>query len=1613
MDPAEAAPSADQNSRHLVAVCAVADGARGLEGFFKSMPANSGLTFLVSLLGADTTTIQRLARAARMGLQVVHGPTELRPDTVFVAGPGLELVTETSRVRPIAAGPTDGALLRSVASTWGERAIAVVLRGANAHGLADIRAGGGLALMEAPAESTSGGTGSNGELALPVSAMPTAILSFTGASQRPGPPPPPPPDDGDVSILAPLAASLRQAHQFDLGAYKPETVHRRIERRMGLRRVKSLAAYVDIALAEPSELKALYRDLLVGVTVFFRDPQAFSRLADRVLPAMFTEAPDGATVRAWCAGCATGEEPYSIAMLLLAAAAREGRGIGVKVFATDLNRAALAIAAEGRYPATALDGVPPELRDAWMEPTPDGGWSVSQGLRNAVLFSFHDITQHPPFRDIDLMVCRNLLVYLDASAQERALASMYVALRPRGTLFLGPSEALGALAPDFTTLHRDLRIHQKTTERRLLLRTPAISQPARVRGQEATLPPSTTAPYYEQLLARFVPFGILLGERREVLHTFGDAHLLLRTPSGRTTADILQLTSGHLKIALSQLLAEVDAGASVARVGRVPVGSAPVRFFDVTAEPLSTDGRASPGRIITFTPADLAPDPAPAPNYSVEAGAAERVAQLEADLQRLRGSLDAAVAELEAANQGLHATNDQLLSANEELQSTNEELKAVNEELFRVNAEREQKVAELHRVSDHLHNLIAASEVGSIFTDQQARIHLFTPAARAIFNLLPADVGRDLHHITSRIPDDDVFTCLEQVLAGGPPSESRVRTPEGRTFLRRIRPYAELDGTGGGVSLSFVDITDLAAAEAEVRALNTELEARVEARTRDLVLSNERMRLVADHATDGFWDWNLDTDDLYLSRSFGSIFGYAPGELPADRGVLRELVHPDDLERVTTLLDAHRDHGRPYQVSVRYRHKDGSWAWVLSRAAILRDADGTPRRMVGTHTDITTIKRAEEALRDLAHTLEARVAQRTSELAASEEQLRTVFEGAPAGVLVVDEAGTILLANPRLGEIFGYPAAALDGQPVETILPEEVRAAHRAHRAGFAAAPGTRAMGGGRTLYGVHRTGTLVPVEVGLSPVTLRGTSCVVAFVTDVTDRARAELALRQSEARFRATFENAAIGKAVQDPDGRILAVNRAFCALVGYSEAELRGRRLSDLTHPEDLEISSRLNQQLISGALPTIQIEKRFVRADRTVVWAALTKVGLPDAEGHIVETIAEVQELSALKEAARQQALLERKLLEAAKLESLGVLAGGVAHDFNNILSAITANAEILGRAVAGDPALADCAGDVVDASRRAAEICNQLLAYSGRGQFSLADTDLSWLVTDTERLIRLSLGKSVRLDLDLAQGLPAVHVDRAQIQQVIMNLVINGSEAIGDRLGCVSVRTTRISGARAVPPGSDWVALDVSDDGPGIPPETLGRIFDPFFTTKFKGRGLGLAAVQGIVAGHQGTLDVSSEVGRGTRFRMLLPAVRAAVAPSPEPQRTTTPAPPLSGTILVVDDEPGVRRVVRRVLERAGCVVQEAQDGGAAVALFALDPTVQIDLVLLDLTMPGMDGSHTLAQLRKLRPDIPVVLTSGYSESETMAEFVGRGTAGFLKKPFTTGELEDIVRRTLG
>ena len=502
---------------------------------------------------------------------------------------------------------------------------------------------------------------------------------------------------------------------------------------------------------------------------------------------------------------------------------------------------------------------------------------------------------------------------------------------------------------------------------------------------------------------------------------------------------------------------------------------------------------------------------------------------------------------------------------------------------------------------------------------------------------------------------------------------------------------------------------------------------------------------------------------------------------------------------------------------------------------------------------------------------------------------------------------------------------------------------------------------------------------------------------------------LRELEDFKRALDEHAIV--AVTDARGRITYVNEKFCAISKYEREELLGQdhRIINSGH-HSRAFMAQLWRTILAGKVWKGEIKNRA--KDGSHYWVDTTIVPFLGEDGRPVQFVAIRADITQRKEA-------EDALRQSQKLESLGVLSGGIAHDFNNLLTTILGNANLGAMHLPPESPALPYLRQIEQATLRAADLTRQLLAYAGKGRLQVVEVDLNRLVVEMTQLLTVSISKKAMVRYDLAHSLPTISADPSQVQQLVMNLVTNASEAIGEEAsGLITVRTGVQSVDEATNGGllpalplaaGTYVTLEVSDTGCGMAPEVRDRIFDPFFTTKFTGRGLGLSAMLGILRSHHGSLKVYSEVGRGSVFKLYLPAL--VHEHEAQPPRRIGVDWQGHGVLLIVDDEPAARAVARALAEASGFQVREAADGQEAVTLFELRHT-EIRAVLMDLTMPHMDGRQAFLRMHEVDPEVPVVLTSGYSEQDVLGDFLGRGLAGFLAKPYQGGQFQAVLRQAL-
>jgi two-component system, cell cycle sensor histidine kinase and response regulator CckA len=656
----------------------------------------------------------------------------------------------------------------------------------------------------------------------------------------------------------------------------------------------------------------------------------------------------------------------------------------------------------------------------------------------------------------------------------------------------------------------------------------------------------------------------------------------------------------------------------------------------------------------------------------------------------------------------------------------------------------------------------------------------------------------------------------------------------------------------------------------------------------------------------------------------------------------------------------------------------------------MRDAQGRTIGLAGINRDISALRSAIDEIRQ------------------SEELYRSLVDVLPQNIFRKDPQGRFTFVNAAYARLLGRQPGDIIGLTDFDLFPRDLAEKYQRDD--------QRVLQTNRTLETIEKhvtpQGEKLFVQVVKTPLhdSAGKVAGIQAIFWDVTERERAAELAQQQSASMRASID----GMAILDKEGRYIYVNDAHAKVYGFAAPEnLIGKTWEVLYEPAEL---ARFHREI----MPQFAEQGHWhgeATGRRTDGSTFPQEVSLSRIQGGGIVCV--VRDTTDRKQAELDRLALERKLMETKKLESMGVLAGGIAHDFNNLLTAVIGNVSLARMGLPESSPLTGYLDNVEKTALQAADLCKQMLAYSGRGQLATQPVDMNALMRDMENLLRISINKRVVLKLDFADGLPAIEADPSQVRQVLLNLVINASEAIGDRSGVISIRTGIMRADRAyltetyLAPDlaeGNYVFAEVADNGCGMSPETRARVFDPFFTTKFTGRGLGLAAVLGIVRRHHGAIKVYSEPGRGTTFKFLLPC-SAALAEAFSAQTQFLPDWRGSGTALVVDDEETVRSVTAQLMESFGFQVLVAPDGRAGVEAFRAHQD-RITAVILDMTMPHMGGEEAFSEMRRLRPDVKVLLVSGYSEEDATSRFSGKGLAGFLQKPFRADDLREKVRKML-
>lgn len=883
-----------ERSFHIVGIGASAGGLEALESFFKKMPSSERLAFVVvQHLSPDYKSLmgELLMKHTKMKILQATDGVEIRPGTIYLIPrkknmtcyQGRLFLTEQEHGLNL---PID-IFFRSLAEDRAENAIGVVLSGTGSDGTRGIRAikeEGGMVMVQSEESAKFDGMPKSAiatgivDYVLPPEQMPEELLRYASGGVRiveQGEEP----ADSERSALSKILLLIKQKTGVDLSRYKENTIIRRVERRMGINQLDDLRGYLRLLEGDPEEVSTLFKEILIGVTKFFRDPEAFESLKEKVFPGILEEKGRDEPVRVWVAGCSTGEEAYAMAILLSEYAESTGTQREVKVFATDIDKNALEHASFGIYPESIAADASPELLAKYFVRKGEK-YQIVQSIREMVVFAYHNVFKDPPFRKIDLISCRNLLIYLQQPLQKQVLNNFQFSLTERGFLFLGSSETVGDQSRYFETLDakwKILRFKGDSSSRDTSFGAPDLSwrrssDEEILQRERATTSVQATGtevrgvyePIYENILGRYMPPSAIVDELRQLVHVFGDLGSLLRLPVGPMDLNILKMAPRELAIPLGAALEQAEKE-------RREVTLEPITFTSDEADaeqlvqlfvrPLRDRRNRLHFAVVFDTPGRSKLYSGEVTRLEIDESVQQRVENLEGELQATKESLQATIEELETSNEELQATNEELLSSNEELQSTNEELQSVNEELITVNAEYQKKIEELSELNADMDNLYASTSIGTIFLDHELRIRKFTPPVAGQMNIISRDVGRPLTDLSHRLDYEALPGDIREVMRTGKTREVETRNNEGDWYLIKIMPYASESQEMEGSVISLIDITRRKRAELALQ------------RERDLLMR------VLNANPSGITMVNADGTITYVNKRAEELLGLTQEEL--------------------------------------------------------------------------------------------------------------------------------------------------------------------------------------------------------------------------------------------------------------------------------------------------------------------------------------------------------------------------------------------------------------------------------------------------------------------------------------------------------------------------------------------------------------------------------------------------------------------------------------------------------------------------------------------------------------------------------------------------------------
>ncbi|MCA9917121.1 MAG: PAS domain S-box protein [Anaerolineales bacterium] len=1444
---------AQESNKPTFSVIGIGTSAGGLEVlklFFDNVPPDFEHTFvIVQHLSPDYKSLMAdlLSKNTRLPIYEVTNDMEVQAGSIYLIPPGKNMTLQNNQL--LLTDKPKGQILNlpiniffeSLAQERRENSVGIILSGTGSdgsRGVRTIKEAGGLVIVQRPDTAAFDG--------MPISAIATGLADMVLAPEQI-------PDELQRYLNTPranlfdeLALSaedqfafsqilrlLKQQTDLDFSWYKRPTLLRRMQRRLTINNCDNLEGYLRFIQKAPEEAFILYREFLIGVTHFFRDPEAWRILESEVLPKLVRDKQANQPFKVWVVGCSSGEEAYTIAILLQEALNRNKRRIDLKIFATDVEKEHLDRGAQGLYSESIVADISlPRLQTFFLKK--GDNYQVHPDLRRSIIFSQHNALSDPPFGRMDLVICRNFMIYLQPEIQQRLLDTLHYALNKHGVLFLGPSESLGALKPVFEEINGRWRLYRnKEIARSLghprhlndLYQSIGMGQ----RQQRKRVEIHMAEALNQALLKELGAACVYVDGAFNILHAIGKYKDFLALPDEEFSTNLLDMAPDSLKLALTTAVhkaSRLDEQVSITDTWKKSAEDE-LKKVHLLVSPFDLPVGGGQCHLILFMPGPLADAMSfQTVDLSVIDRDAEQTKALELALKESQANLQAALEEAQTTNEELQATNEELMAANEELQSTNEELQSVNEELHTVNAEYQLKIDELAALNADIDNLLSSTQIGTIFLDRNRRIRRFTNAIKSQFDLLSSDIGRPLDHLAGKFREEDQTIMQEHiidVLAGGKPKEREIQTRDGRFFLKRIYPFINSAHEIGGVVLTFVNITQLKQAQERI------------------IQSDKLLKHTEQTAHVGSWEMDIATGDSLWSDEFFRICGFEPEafEPTADKGF--QIIHLDDRERASQAIEEAINSGAPYSIEKRIVRPDGEIRHVLSRGEIILGSDGKPEKIRGSFTDITERKRTEIALE------------------ASERQFSIFFHNTPTGMSITAPDGKLLNINDAFANMLGYTVEEMLALNFADLThPDDVDDSWTLIQTLINGQKNTMSL---EKRYFTKQGGL---IWASVSTLLHRDEAGEPAyFLTTITDITQAKKR-QEIQARFESIFNSTIDIVTVVDRQFTYRAANSQALHYINKSQEEIIDHSVVEVMGQAYFD-RSKAYFDLCLHEKKTSRFQVLFDFPNLGKRYMDITFSPVHRGGDIVSEVLVSARDITEIKEKEDQLSATLRELAQSnANLEQFAYAAS---HDLQEPLNTIANYTGLLAEEYSTN--LDDTGKFIIqtanDSALRMKEMIAGLLSYSRlrRGGLSFKKFNFSKL----QKTVLIDLeAKLAETDAEVTfEGDATIYADQTQLRTVLQNLLINGMKYHHPG------QKPQIQ-VRLIDEPSRWL-FAIQDNGIGIAAKDQKIIFEIFrklhTVDEYPGTGLGLAISQQIVTLHGGKIWCESEVGQGATFYFTL------------------------------------------------------------------------------------------------------------------------------------------------